>query len=251
MELHYPRKDNGMFILNKNQIDDIATMVHKEYMPQVLEHPQPVDIDALVVDGLFLNLEHKTLGYNDAVLGVTAFHDVDDVPCLDDMFRPITTSMKEGTILIHSWLQGYQNRPRRRFTVAHECSHWILHRTYHSPDNQRFTFRTQRWSPYIACRSANIEKKQHILTTDEDWEEWQADTLAAALLMPFATFNWVAGRLVKNYCGKRYLTDRVNREYIEIVEEVANEFRVSKTAAEIRMKQLGFIQKEQRYAYSY
>ena len=216
----------------------------------MLEHTQPVDIDTLAVDGLFLNVEHKTLGYDDGVLGVTAFHDVDDIPCLDDMYRPTTTSMKEGTVLIHSWLMGYQNRPRRRFTVAHECSHWILHRSFHSPDNQKFTFRTQKWSPYIACRSSDIEKKYHQLKTDEDWEEWQADTLAAALLMPLVPFRWAAGRLVQK-CGRRYLTDKVTREYIEIIEEVADEFKVSKTAAEIRMKQLGFIQKEQRYAFSY
>ena len=133
--------------------------------------------------------------------------------------------------------------------MAHECAHWILHRSFHSPDNQKYTFRTQR-SPYIACRSANIEKKRHELKTDEDFEEWQADTLAAALLMPLIPFRWAAKRLIQK-CGRLYLTDRVNYEYIEIIEEIAEEFKVSKTAAEIRLKQLGFIRKEQRYALSY
>jgi len=68
--------------------------------------------------------------------------------------------------------------------------------------------------------------------------------------MPLVPFQWAADRLIRNY-GKRYLSDKVNREYIEIVEEIADTFRVSKTAAEIRLKQLGFIQKEQGYAFSY
>jgi len=248
MELRYPHKDNGMFILNRNQIDDIATMVHKEYMPHVLEHAQPVDIDAFAVDGLFLDVQNKTLGYTGGVLGVTAFGD-EIIPCLDDMYRPSEMKVSEGMVLIHTWLAGYANRARRRFTLAHECSHWILHRTYHSPDNKQYTFRTQK-PLLIACRSDNIEKKRHDLKTDEDWEEWQADTLAASLLMPLVPFQWAADRLIRNY-GKRYLSDKVNREYIEIVEEIADTFRVSKTAAEIRLKQLGFIQKEQRYAFSY
>jgi len=248
MELRYPHKDNGMYILNKDQIDDIAAMVHKEYMPHVLEHTQPIDIDTFAADGLFLNVKNVTLGFTDSVLGVTAFGD-EVLPCLDEMFRPSEIKVSEGMVLLHTWLMGYENRARRRFTLAHECAHWILHRKFHCPDNKNYTFRTQR-PLLIACRSDNIEKKYHQLKTDEDWEEWQADSLAAALLMPLVPFRWTAGRLVQK-CGRRYLTDKVNREYIEIVEEVANEFKVSKTAAEIRMKQLGFIRKEQRYAFSY
>jgi Zn-dependent peptidase ImmA (M78 family) len=228
-------------------MDDIATMVLQEYMPEVLVYPQPVDIDALVEEHLFLTVKNKALGYNDAVLGVTAFEDVKDVPCLDEMYQPTTIDLEAGTVLIHSCLLGSKNKPRRRFTVAHEGSHWILHRSYHSPLNQKFTFRTQR-SPYIACRSANIEKTHYELKTDDDWEEWQADSLASALLMPLNQFHLVAHSVIGKF-GKRYLSDKVIRNYIECVEEIADTFVVSRKATEIRLKQLGYIKKEQ-YSYA-
>jgi len=239
MELRYPRKSNGMFYINKDQMDDIAAMMLGEYMPSVLEEAQPVDIDALAEDKLFLTIQHKSIGHGGGFLGLTAFEDVKDLPCLDDMFRPIKIDIPAGTVLIHSDLQGYQNRARRRFTVAHECSHWVLHRSYHSPTNQTYSFRTQR-PPYIACRAANIERKRYEPKTDSDWEEWQADALASALLMPLRPFRALADRLVCKG-GRRHLSDRVDGEYIECVEEVADTFTVSKTAAEIRLKQLGYI----------
>jgi hypothetical protein len=239
MELNYPQKANGMYILRREQMDDIAHKLLQEYMPSVLERPAPVDIDALAEEGLFLTIKTKTLGLNNSILGLTAFEDVRGVPCCDEMFRPATVDLEAGTVLIHSWLGGLRNRARRRFTVAHECSHWVLHRSYHSPTNQKYTLRTQRF-PYIACRSENIEKEHRGPRTDDEWEEWQADNLASALLMPLAPFRWEADRVIRK-CGRRYLTDEVNHEYIECVGDIADIFRVSKTAAKIRLKQLGYI----------
>lgn len=250
MELHYPQKPNGMFILTSNQIEEIATMVLQEFMPWVLECPQRVDIEQLVADGLYLTIRNQMLGLNNAVLGMTAFEDVTGVPCLDDMYQPIEIDLQGGTIIIHSWLQGYKYRARRRFTIAHEGAHWVLHRSFHSPTNQQFQFRTQR-QPYIACRSINIECKRHNLISDEDWEEWQADSLAASLLMPLAPFRQIAERLIHD-SGRRFLTEgKVTRDYIEIVEEISDLFLVSKTAAEIRMKQLGLLKKEHELTFQY
>jgi hypothetical protein len=163
-----------MYILNKDQMDDIAAMLLREYMPSALEYARPVDIDALAEEGLFLTIKNKTLGMGNSILGLTAFEDVKGIPCCDEMFRPTTIDLEAGTVLIHSWLGGYQNRARRRFTVAHECSHWVLHRSYHSPTNQKYTLRTQRF-PYIACRSTDIEREHPGPRTDDEWEEWQAD----------------------------------------------------------------------------
>jgi len=243
MELHYPQKPNGMFIISKNQMDDIATMTLREYMPWALEYPQMVDIEKLSEEGLFLTIQNKMLGFSNAVLGMTAFEDVEGIPCLDDMFNPITIDLPAGTVLIHSWLIGYENRYRRRFTIAHECSHWMLHRTYHSPSNQKYQFRMQR-SPYIACRSVNIERPQHHLETDDDWEEWQADSLAAALLMPLAPFRHLAENLIYGKGYRFFSEGKVTSDRIDIVEEISDRFMVSKTAVEIRLRQLGLIRKE-------
>ena len=54
MKLNYTMKSNGMYILSERDFDDIATLVLTEYMPNVLERPQPVDIDRLATEHLFL-----------------------------------------------------------------------------------------------------------------------------------------------------------------------------------------------------
>ncbi|MCL2587905.1 MAG: hypothetical protein FWD84_00675, partial [Oscillospiraceae bacterium] len=123
------------------------------------------------------------------------------------------------------------------------CSHWVLHRSFYLDGNQEYAFRAL----YIACRAASIGRKHFAPKTDEEWGEWQADALASALLMPLQPFSFIADKMIRK-CGRRYLSDRVDCESIEIIEEIAGIFQVSKTATEIRLRQLGYIQREPRYA---
>jgi Zn-dependent peptidase ImmA (M78 family) len=41
-----------------------------------------------------------------------------------------------GTIIIDASLLGEEQHHRRRFTISHELSHWIIHRQMHYSDNQ-------------------------------------------------------------------------------------------------------------------
>ena len=241
MKLRYPRKRNGMYILKRDDMDDVATMLLTAYMPSALECPRPVQIEALARDGLHLTVETKTLGFTDAILGLTAFADVQDIPCLDHRYHPMKIAVREGTILLHTMLSG--KRARRRFTLAHEIAHWVLHRSFYSDGNQEFAFRM----PYVACRASSIGQKQYAPKTDEEWGEWQADALASSLLMPLSTFCQLADQMIRKR-GRRHLADWVDSEYIDIVEGIANIFHVSNTAAEIRLKQLVYIQKASLHA---
>ncbi len=156
MQLNYPKKKNGMYLLKKSDIDPIAEMVLKEYAP-----------DGSVLGMIaFSDTEYNAYGYGpDGVI-----------------------ELEEGNMLIDFSLCGKDCRARRRYTQAHELSHWICHRSYHSPDNRCYEFRK---NSFIACRTENIEsyrRNDFSQRTDSDWEEWQADSLAAALLMPKVTF---------------------------------------------------------------
>ena len=57
MKLNYTMKPNGMYILSGRDFDDIATLVLTEYMPKVLEWPQPVNIDHLATECLPLDTQ--------------------------------------------------------------------------------------------------------------------------------------------------------------------------------------------------
>jgi len=228
-----------MYVLSKPDFDDIATMVLKEYMPYVLSSPQPLDIEFLLKERLCLDVSYARLSQAGEVLGLIAFADT---------YLPYGTKnneymeVLEGHVLIDESLIDERNYGRRRFTLAHEASHWICHRTYHSPDKRCFEFRRSA----IACRTENIEqnRRNQKVRTDEYWEEWQADNLAAALLMPkdmFVEVCWDAFRKYGVYKG--YLRKGVDDPRVahEIIEEIANKFAVSFRAAQIHMKQFGFI----------
>ena len=83
---------------------------------------------------------------------------------------------------------------RYRYTVAHECGHWILHRRYFVNRAAQPMLFDAEVEPSIVCRSS--QKKELI--------EWQADTFASYLLMPkdavFTVWQELHGNL-EPYCA--------------------------------------------------
>ena len=237
---NYRMKSNGMFIISKSEFDDIATMVLQKFMPYVLTSPQPLNVQLLINEGFYLDVSYARLSPAGEVLGLIAFADADFLPY--GAKKGDYMELQEGQILLDESLIASKNYGRRCFTMAHELAHWICHRTYHSPDNRLFEFRRG----VVACRTENIEQNRYSRynSTDSEWEEWQADTLAAALLMPKNMFIEVCREVFGRYgVRKGYLMKGVDNPYMahEMIQEIANRFAVSFRAAQIRMKGLGFV----------
>ena len=221
MTLNYPQKANGLYVLNRAQIDEIAMMVLAEYAPDAAHIPGVLSIEKLAQEDFCLSIVDKYLRRD--YLGLTAFDDL-TVRChsLDRQAEIIEIS--EGTVLLNATLLQEGQARRRRFTMAHELAHWILHRSFHSPDNQEYRFRQ------IACRA--VEFSNFRPWSNYEWEEWQADNLAAALLMPAPAVHLVAdGGLVATYDSWYYNTISV----------MADHFCVSRRAMQLRLSQLGYI----------
>ena len=242
MRLNYPMYSNGMYCLKNDDFDKIASMILGEYLPDALKKPQPIDIDYLIEDCFYLDVikAHITLEGN--ILGMMVFKDT-LWKYYDRMYRPIVKELKESTMLIDLCLSGEKNLPRERYTKAHETSHWICHRSLHSYDKLPYEFRR---SSAIACRDASIERyrySEEFKRSESDWEEWQADRLAAALLMPKSTFTDVAQRVINNYGVKNgILVKGYNVEASnKVISTVAKFFMVSPKATQIRMSQLGLL----------
>ena len=252
MELNYPMKRNGMFILKKTDFDDIGEAVLKEYMPYTLEYPQEVDILNFATECLYLDVRNAYLTEDGSVLGLITFGDTEFMG-LDVMHEPEKLVLPEGTVMIDLSLWGRENEGRRRFTLAHECSHWICHRTYHSPDNRSYEFRRNGAGNLIACRSENIEGNRSPGGSrsfdDGDWEEWQADSLGAAILMPRKTFVEAFRDALKHYGVRGSYLVKGDDRYTEtgIIHELMEIFRVSYRATEIRLKTLGLMRE---YSYN-
>lgn len=251
MQLDYPQKYNGMYILKKNDFEVLGENILSEYMPYVLRYPQTVDVMNLAMECLYLDVvENKYITKEGSILGMIAFGDT-KFEGYDSSLEKEDINLPEGTVVIDYSL--WQNSGRKRYTLAHECSHWICHRTYHSPTNRAYEFRKNGPGSLVACRSENIESIRtpgsYRDYTENDWEEWQADSLAATILMPRRTFTegfreaMVAEGVRQDYLIKGD-DKRVEKSVIHSLMEV---FDVSYTAAEIRLKNLGLMRE---YSYS-
>jgi len=117
---------------------------------------------------------------------------------------------------------------RRNFTIAHELSHLLL--------NQRYP--SLRDSLYRHCCFNRKIVKQEVT----DWYEWQADALAAALLLPLdaiesAMFMYGLGNKMK------VLSRKYSQNRYESFCCMAQFLGVSKTTLAYRMEQLGLLER--------
>ena len=119
---------------------------------------------------------------------------------------------------------------RRNYTIAHELAHQFINRTY----PEVYGSQSRVISDY--CRSAKPRKE---IT---DWREWQADAMAAALLLPKeaideAMFFFGLGAKLK-VLSKKYSEYKYERFC-----EMAEFLQVSKTALSYRLEQLGLLER--------
>lgn len=251
MQLNYMQKDNGMYIISRNGIEQIANSVLKEYSPRHLENPAPLNTVDFLENYLGLTLKHKYIGTVDSgILGLIVMNDSVEIPSYDLMFRQTVLEETYGTVLISPHLMRRDNLPRKRYTEVHEGAHFLLHKPYYQKLEERSRDKTiDKPIAYIACRKVEIHNENP--KDDRAWMEWQADTLAASLLMPQEVFASCARSVMRRYGIYRgyLLTEPYTnkRQAYDILSEIAEIFRVSYRATQIRMLHLNLIRSPSRY----
>lgn len=87
-----------------------------------------------------------------------------------------------------------------------------------------------------------------VLRTQEDWNEWRANTLGAAILMPQSEVDramWFINsrKPLTCYGWRFYDSDQVK------IDTFCGVFGVSRSAAAIRLEQLGYLNRKKDYEY--
>ena len=243
MELNYKQRAIGMYILYKEDIKQIATDTLKEFSPQNLDYPSALDTDSFLVDHLGLLLKERYLGIpgKESVLGLTVMCDSADVVTLDNRCRPTVVEENYGTVVISTALNSVNNKGRKRYTKVHEGAHWLLHKDYY----RKLEESSRPGSGVVACR--NVERYIPKQRDEKDWIEWQADSLAASILMPRTVFYQYCRELLRHVGVPRgYLNEGNYGDKLifqEIVPDLMTAFGVSSRAAQIRMVHLGLIRR--------
>jgi hypothetical protein len=231
--------------ISYDDLDRYAEALVKDFMPEALKTPQPMDIDAFLKVYLGLSVEYHMLGYDRPFLGLTAFND-EEILILDKKTEdPVVLPVKAGTIIIDDTLQLKRNIHRMRFTCAHEASHWLLHKGAYiknnriidtgSPEIERLAAKEGRID-FSRCKKVKTEKERF---------ERQADYLSASLLMVkpalgVAYRNYFIGR---NEPPRRIaLETQSDRELAVLVSRhISRTSNVSERAARIRLEKLSVI----------
>lgn len=189
-------------------LESIARQVLSKYDHALLVVPQPIPIEDIMEQQYNLAIEYQDLRNDGRVLGETVFQD-SIVPIYDRDSRQYTAiKVKGGTVILDASLLDAEKDGRYRFTCAHELAHWIIHKDLYGDEPAAMT-ETER--------SSKADKQI----------ESEADCLASFLLMPKGTVRRVF-----------FDTKMSGRERIQ---SVADFFGVSRTAMEIRLREMGLV----------
>lgn len=254
MDIDIPRKENGLLLLYKSDIEEIAELHLKDFDSKILEEPMPTPIEEFLENYLCLDMDYADITPDASVLGLTTFDDgvLGVYDSENSQYKDIF--VREGTVVIDNTLLSEEREGRCRFTCGHEGGHWILHREmFKLNENQLniFDILNDKEVTSIKCLKRNFENYccKRTFKTDNDWMEWQANFISSCLLMPKKTFIIAAHNIFKRV--------GINDEYIilgqdfdtdvfayEVPRKISKIFNVSIQAASIRLKQLRIIREE-------
>lgn len=227
-------KRNGVPILSKNDIDTIGENFVRDFQPEALDNPSPIDIDSFVELYLGMTPDYQYLSHNGIYLGMTVFNDTNSVPVYDPSTNQAEyISAKARTVIIDNRLLADNQRHRYRFTLGHEAGHDILHSAFFTYNPDQLTLFDL--PPMIQCRvdAGKASNKNLTQWNDHDWMEWQANRLSSAILMPKCAVMKIVSKFKgdpKSLSGACKLTQRISET-----------FDVSTESALYRLKSLGVI----------
>lgn len=218
--------------LSKNDIERIAQPIVEMYkLACVPQYRMCYNVDPMqLADVLDFKIQYSYLSQDGSILGETASTPI-WTTIIDSALGETYYYLDGKTILIDKRLL---NNPRivgrKNFTIAHELAHLILNNRY--PEMYGSQFRT-----LCAYRKTSQNRKEI-----SDWHEWQADTLAAALLLPpdaldEAMFMFCLGSKMK------VLSRKYSQHNYENFCRMAEFLQVSKTTLAYRMEQLGLLER--------
>lgn len=226
-----------MIRLSRNDIESISRKVLKGYfdLPQFRGiNITKIEPDVLAQEVLHLNLDFVHLSLDGETLGVTSYDEV-SIEAYDNGDDPYLYLLDGKTILVERDLKDdIMCIGRCNFSIAHETSHQIFGILFPQ------AYGNVKQSPQLHFYRPKTDQKARIVT---DWTEWQANTLASALLMPKEVL--IADMKMFGLGEKIAILNSVfYQETFFRFRLLAEYLGVSQQALMIRMKYLGLIDKE-------
>jgi hypothetical protein len=126
--------------------------------------------------------------------------------------------------------QTPQRENRYRSTLAHELGHVLLHGPLFRARTTGDLFESSDASRAATCKRSTIEHAPR-----QDWLEWQAGFMSGALLMPASAVRHRAADMLRGLIQPPEDSAEI------LLTDICRSFRVSRSAAEVRLGQLDLI----------
>lgn len=233
-------------VLSANDIENRASGLLRQLAPQVLLRPTKTPILEIVLEQVKAqrllfdacqDLGHTATGRK--ILGIFL--------------------RSPPSILIDAALAQGEQDEKFRFTLTHEFAHYILHgnasRAASGAEAELVDTEAEIFKLYASLGTGKLaawlEKRsdsKRNLETPRDWLEWQANRLAAALLMPSDTVQKGLEEVqddLEIYTNRgRIFVENLSysiRDFKNQIRGLASKYFVSPTVARIRLDSLGLI----------
>lgn len=196
-----------------------------------LTAPMAMDVDHFAEFYCHATIDFANLSQDCLTLGCTCFNDGKLLVWNDERTTQYPIDVYKGYIFVDKALLESEVEGRVRFTIIHECSHYLIHpRFYYIKSGEEI--------PKIDCTVYHVEEwtKQPPMTDDEI-REWQANRLGAALIMPSRTVKMLmADRLGMS-------ADALVSVYVsdDFIHGMADVYQVSKSAMRNRLRDLDLL----------
>lgn len=221
-----------MLYLSRDDIEKIARGVIVQYKQAfVPERHLCYNVDPVELASLYgYHIEYVNITRDGSILGQTSSGCI-WTTIVDSAMNDMYFFLDGKTVLIEKrLLLSPRSVGRRNFTIAHELAHQLINRQY--PEVYGSQCRT-------FCDYRRSVKPHRQIT---DWYEWQADALAAAILLPKdaledSMFMFGLGEKMK------LLSRKYSQNNYERFCEMADYLQVSRTALAYRMEQLGLLER--------
>lgn len=222
----------NMAKLSRTQIEMIAEKIIDQYKSVITPDRHlcysvdPTELAAL----LGFRVDYQYLTKDGSILGKTASGRM-WITVYDTNFSEILYDLDDKTLLIEKrLLLSPRNVGRKNFTIAHELAHQIINRLFF--DNTGVEKR-------VFC-----DYRRSVLSRNrvEDWHEWQADALAASLLLPV---DAICDAMFVFGLGEKMtvLSRKYSQHKYKCFCQMADYLQVSRTALSYRMEQLGLLER--------
>lgn len=220
--------DNFIPYVKQKDLDEIAYSFLKKYYPKALLEPLKIDTTELA-HSMGLTVVTKNITTDGSIFGQLYFEDCDAI-FYDGNGTSIQEKVFKNTIVLDPCIFYLRDVGSVNHTIVHEC----VHKEYHY---KKYLFESIYDKAYsnIDCGIEGTTKR----SSDESYMEWQANALAAHILMPENTFKRQASKFLKDVresSGKFDLIDVLP----EVIDNLADFFGVSKISAKIRLIEVGY-----------